>query len=195
MNIAVTPTEDLSRAKKLKAATHEAHEGLDNRIMTSAPFQDKTRYGLFVQVQYHFHRDLDALYGKPELAALLPNLAELRRLPAIEQDLRDLGLSVPAAKAPAAADADTAAALGWLYVAEGSNLGAAFLLKEAAKLGLDESNGARHLAAHPEGRGLAWKRFTAALDAAELSPDQEAAVIAGANAAFTRVRALVEEIM
>ena len=34
---------------------------------------------------------------------------------------------------------DIPTALGWLYVAEGSNLGAAFLIKEAEKLGLSET--------------------------------------------------------
>jgi heme oxygenase len=195
MNFAVTQNDELSRAKRLKAATHVAHEGLDGRIMTGAPFRDRTRYGLFLQVQHRFHSDIDAFYGDPALLALLPDLAERRRLPLIEQDLRDLDLPLPARHEAAATGAATPTALGWLYVAEGSNLGAAFLLKEAAKLGLDESNGARHLAAHPEGRGLAWKRFTTALDSVELSPDQEAQVIAGANAAFTRVRAFVEEVM
>jgi heme oxygenase len=86
-------------------------------------------------------------------------------------------------------------ALGWLYVAEGSNLGAAFLLKEAAKLGLSESFGARHLADAPEGRGLHWRRFTAALDAVALSASEEARAIASANDAFARVRALVDRFL
>lgn len=195
MNIAVTPTDDLSRAKRLRAATHETHERLDHGIMAKAPFQDHTRYGLFVTVQYHFHNDIDALYQDPALLALLPGLADLRRLPLIAQDLQDLGLAQPTAEPPAAAGADLPTALGWLYVSEGSNLGAAFLLKEAAKLGLGETKGARHLAGHPEGRGLAWRRFTAMLDTVALQPEDEQRVIAGANAAFTRVHNLVEATM
>ncbi|MCK9909832.1 biliverdin-producing heme oxygenase, partial [Microbacteriaceae bacterium K1510] len=82
-----------------------------------------------------------------------------------------------------------------LYVAEGSNLGAAFLLKAAARLGLDETFGARHLAAAPEGRGLSWKKFTTALDAIALTEEEEQRVFAGARAAFSRVYALVEATM
>ncbi len=63
--------------------------------------------------------------------------------------------------------------MGWLYVVEGSNLGAAFLLKDAAKLGLGEEFGARHLAGAPEGRGLHWRTFTAALDEIELTEEEE----------------------
>jgi len=192
-----TSVDMAGRAKTLKAATAAAHERLDGRIMAAAPFADRERYGRFLQVQHGFHRDIDALYDEPALAALLPDIATRRRLPQIEADLADLGVAVPAAEAAPrfAADADLPTALGWLYVAEGSNLGAAFLIKDAAKIGLSEGFGARHLAGAPEGRGLHWRTFTAALDAAPLSPDEEARVVAGARAAFARVQQLVETLM
>lgn len=91
------------------------------------------------------------------------------------------------------ADADLPTALGWLYVAEGSNLGAAFLLKEAKKLGLSETFGARHLAAAPEGRGLHWKTFIEALDGVRLTGPEEERVITAGQAAFTCVQELVNE--
>lgn len=77
--------------------------------------------------------------------------------------------------------------LGWPYVAEGSNLGAAFLLKEAAKLGLSETFGARNLTGAPEGRGLNWRIFIAALDALEVLPVEDECVVAGAKFAFACV--------
>jgi heme oxygenase len=183
-----------SRAKRLRSATEAAHSGLDQRIMTADPFGDRARYGRFLLVQHAFHRDVDALYDSAQLGQLLPDLAARRRLPLVARDLGDLGLAPPAAEAPPACNADTdvPTALGWLYVAEGSNLGAAFLLKEAAKLELSESFGARHLAPAPEGRGLAWRTFTAALDAVVLSPEEETALDLGAIAAFARVQSLVE---
>jgi heme oxygenase len=195
--ISLETTLEPSRAKRLRAATHAAHERLDKRIMRSAPFASRERYGLFLQVQYLFHREIDALYRNMQLLALLPDLAARRRLHLIQQDLNDLGVAVPAPDgAPAfGKEVDIPSAFGWLYVAEGSNLGAAFLLKEAASLGLSETFGARHLSAAPEGRGLHWRSFTAALDAVALSPDEEACAATGANAAFACVRALVERLM
>jgi heme oxygenase len=194
MNIAVDAG---GRAKGLKAATHAAHERLDKRIMAADPFGSRQRYGQFVVVQHAFHRDIDALYDNAVLDRLLPDLAGRRRLAKIEQDLADLGITAPDLDAPPAFDAATPAdiptALGWLYVAEGSNLGAAFLLKEALKLGLSETLGARHLAGAPEGRGLHWRTFTAALDAVSLSPAEESRLVSGAINAFTRVYGLVEE--
>jgi heme oxygenase len=188
---------DLSgRAKRLKEATHSTHDRLDKSIMMHKPFESRERYSLFVKVQHQFHREIDALYANPELDKLLPDLAGRRRFDLIEQDLADLGASASASSAPPVFEsgADLPTALGWLYVAEGSNLGAAFLLKEAKKLGLSETFGARHLAASPEGRGLHWKTFTAALDGVRLTGPEEERVVAGARAAFTRVQELVDEI-
>ena len=179
---------------RLKAGTRADHERLDKRISEGRPFETVERYGRFLLVQHDFHGCVSRFYQNAELAALLPDLANRDRLPAIEADLHDLGLAAPASALPAHVDtSDLHAGIGWLYVAEGSNLGAAFLLKWAKQIGLSEDFGARHLAAAPEGRGLHWKTFTTALDAIPLSAEQEARVIAGANAAFRQVAEFTEK--
>ncbi len=191
------PVDVSARAKRLKAATHEEHDLLDKRIMVAAPFAGRVRYGQFLKVQHQFHRDIDAFYEDAQLGALVPDLVGRRRLPLIVRDMDDLGLDIPISDVHPAikSKVDIPTALGWLYVAEGSNLGAAFLLKEAAKLGFGDAFGARHLAGAPEGRGLHWRTFTAALDSVPLSDDEEQRVIKGAVAAFERVRGLVERLM
>ena len=185
-----------SRAKRLKASTHETHDRLDRSIMAAASFASIEGYGQFVTVQYLFHRDIDALYDDAILQALLPGLTERRRLPLIAADLADLGLPFPEDDTPLAFPqddrVDIPAALGWLYVAEGSNMGAALLRKEAAKIGLSDEHGARHLAPAPEGPAAHWRAFTAALDVVELTADEEARAVTGANAAFSRVQASVD---
>ncbi len=189
---------DAARARRLKEATHEMHERLDKSIMMHKPFESRTRYGLFVQVQHGFHREIDVLYASPVLDKLLPDLSGRRRFDLIERDLADLDIAAPSSDVlpvfASGTDADLPTALGWLYVAEGSNLGAAFLLKEAKKLGLSETFGARHLAAAPEGRGLHWKTFIEALDGVSLTVPEEERAITGARTAFTCVQDLVNEI-
>ncbi|PIP00164.1 Heme oxygenase-like protein [uncultured Pleomorphomonas sp.] len=185
-----------SHTQLLHAATHPTHDLLDKAIMGHRPFADRERYGLFLRTQHGFHRDIDALYDDAGLAGLLPDLRGRRRLGLIERDLADLGVEPPApdgdpAFLPGAA-VDLPTALGWLYVAEGSNLGAAFLLKEAAKLGFSESFGARHLAGAPEGRGLHWRTFTTAFDAIPLDGDGEVRLIDGAVSGFARVLGFVD---
>lgn len=177
---------------RLKSGTRDTHGRLDSRIMEGRPFESIERYGLFVLMQHDFHVMVSPFYQHDELAPLLPDLKLRDRLSRIEEDLADLDLPVPAKAPDAAVAIDMYSALGWLYVAEGSNLGAAILLKSAQKLGLSDEHGARHLGGAPEGRGLHWKKFTAALNAIALTPDQEARVIAGANQAFAAVQALVE---
>lgn len=190
----MTDTIDLPRSKRLKALTHEIHDRLDKSIMEASSFDSLEGYGRFAGVQWTFHRDIDALYDDAGLIALLPGLAERRRVALIAADLADLGRATPPVETPPVFPpdqaADVATALGWLYVAEGSNLGAALLRKEAAKLGLSDIYGARHLAPSGGGPAAHWRVFTAALDAAVLSPEEEDRAVAGANAAFARVQAL-----
>lgn len=197
LDVSAEPVDrEESRTKRLKSLTHKAHDRLDKRIMSAQPFANRDLYAVFLAVQHRFHVDVDRLYSNPALAALLPDLDGRRRLSLIEQDLTDLGFSVPEIKDAPLVDAETdmATAFGWLYVAEGSNLGAAFLLKEAAKLDLNEGFGARHLAGHPQGRGLHWRTFTEALDSIPLTEGDEERVTEGAINAFQRVHALVEEL-
>lgn len=184
----------LPRSQRLKAATHGTHERLDQRIMAGEPFASVANYQRFLQVQYRFHRDIQALYQHQQLAVLLPDLGERQRLHELQQDLADLGLPRPSAPAQPLADAlPLATALGWLYVVEGSNLGAAILFKLASRLGLDAGHGARHLAGHPDGRARHWRQFTAVLDAAELSAEQEQLLVAAATQAFKRVHGYVDQ--
>jgi hypothetical protein len=96
-------------------------------------------------MQWGFHQTVAPLYADPALQALLPGLATRARLALVEQDMADLGLPLPAAAAPHPV-AGEATALGWLYVAEGSSLGAAVLRKLVARIGLSDTFGARHLA-------------------------------------------------
>jgi heme oxygenase (biliverdin-IX-beta and delta-forming) len=198
LNPVARQADVVGRTKRLKEATREMHERLDKSIMMHKAFESLARYGLFVKVQHQFHREIDALYANQVLDKLLPDLLGRRRFDLIEQDLVDLRVTAPSLDAlpvfASSADTDLPSALGWLYVAEGSNLGAAFLLNEAKKLGLSETFGARHLAGAPEGRGLHWKTFTAALDGVSLTGPEEERVIMGARAAFACVQGLVNEV-
>ena len=192
--LSAIPNPSLPRSARLKADTSATHDVLDKRIMASAPFDNQQNYARFLQAQYAFLRDVDALYDHDGLAALLPDLEQRRRYASIAADLRDLDAALPvdSATPPFDAQLDLATALGWLYVSEGSKLGAAVLYKLAGKIGLDEHFGARHLAGHPDGRARHWRDFTSVLDTAMLDDAGEARVIDGARAAFLRMHGHVE---
>ncbi|PMR72901.1 biliverdin-producing heme oxygenase [Billgrantia endophytica] len=181
----------LPLSKRLKQATHAHHERVDQGIMALQPFASREGYMAFLKVQYRFQRHTASLYHDPALAEWITDLPERCRFPAIKQDCEDLGVDTEALDGPQGPEIATLPeALGWLYVNEGSNLGAAFLLKYAAALELTREFGARHLAPSDSGRGAHWRQFTAQLDAIELTEEQQRIAIKGAQDAFAHVEAL-----
>ncbi|MFK3774521.1 biliverdin-producing heme oxygenase [Pseudomonas sp. NPDC089406] len=183
MNAILQASPELPLSKQLKAGSSSDHDSVDNLVMGARPFESLERYGCFLRLQHTFHGAIDALYEQAQLNLLLPGLRELPRYQAVCADLRDLGLAVPA-KPEAVQPPDAWHAIGWLYCSEGSNLGAAFLFKQSQLIGLNESHGARHLAAHPDGRGLHWRQFVALLDGLDITDAQKQAAIQGARDAF-----------
>lgn len=193
MNAPAVPAPSPSRCKRLKAASSRDHDSVDELVMAAQPFVSRERYALFLQLQHRFHGSLLGLYQDPELNRLLPGLELLSRFAAVEADLRDLGQPVPPPPAQVRL-AHPAEALGWLYCSEGSNLGAAFLFKETQRLGLDGEQGARHLAAHPDGRAPHWRQFVALVDAVELQHEDESHAIDGAIKAFDSYRQHLRDV-
>lgn len=188
MSLIETPT---SLSLRLKHETEAQHLRMHALMEAAQPFADRARYARFVAIQYHFQVDIEHLFDDPRVRAAVTDLDQRGRASDSRQDLIDLGAPVPEA-APATRAVAMPQALGWLYVSEGSTLGAAFLFKEARDgLGLSADFGARNLAAYPEGRGKVWRRFTAALDSEAVPVDDHDAVLEGAHAAYDRFGALL----
>ncbi|WP_322964157.1 biliverdin-producing heme oxygenase [Sphingomonas fuzhouensis] len=176
-------------------ATRSAHDRLDAHIMAAEPFRDRDRYVRLLRMQYRFHHHVDPFYLMPLPLPAALDMPARRRLDRVRQDLADLGEAPPPAHHHGLPDphrTDPMTAIGWLWVAEGSNLGAASLSKRAATLGLDGSFGARHLAAHPDGRGASWKAFTKAVNQLDLDHADNARMLQGARDAFAHVRMLAD---
>lgn len=178
-------------SQRLKTETAEQHERMHQLMAQADAFADRAAYARFVAAQYLFQRDVEHLFADPAVQAAVPDLDARGRQEASLADLADLGATAPQDDI-ASRGVTMPGALGWLYVSEGSTLGAAFLFKEAQqKLRLDAQFGARNLAAYPEGRAQAWRRFVQALDGLPYDDAQKTAVVAGANAAYDRFGALL----
>lgn len=185
-------TSEIPLSKRLKAGTSRDHDSVDTLVMQSRPFENNHRYGCFLRLQHRFHGAIHDLYSDELMNRLLPGLRALPRFEAVCADMNDIGLSVPAA--PASVKTQSAhTTIGWLYCAEGSNLGAAFLFKETRKIGFDAEHGARHLAAHPDGRAMHWRQFVALIDALNLEEAQMAEAIQGAVDAFDFYRGALRQ--
>ncbi len=181
------------RSQRLNQITNEPHTKLDALVKAHAPFETQANFARFVVAQYLFQSELVALYNDAELIKIVPDLAARCRAEAAKLDLGDLDTEVPAPVAGAVKNPSKAEALGWLFVSEGSKLGAAFLIKRAVGLGLSETFGARHLGEPVGGRAEGWKSFTRTLDALEFNAEEEAAVEKGAIDAFVRFTVLLEQ--
>lgn len=180
-------TTEITLAKRLQTETGAQHQRMHVLMGRANPFADIQSYAKFVQAQYLFQRDVEHLFSGDQLKALVPDLDMRGRQEAALQDLKDIGADAPADIAVATTNVQSPEALGWLYVSEGSTLGAAFLFKEAGeKLGLGAEHGARNLAAYPEGRAKSWKSFVNSLNESGFSKEDQDRVVAGANAAYDR---------
>jgi heme oxygenase len=181
------------RSQRLNQITHEPHIRLDALVKAHAPFASQASFARFVVAQYLFQSELVSLYNDAQLIAIVPDLADRCRAEAAKADLADLDTDIPAAVAGAVNHPGKAEALGWLFVSEGSKLGAAFLIKRAVGLGLSETFGARHLGEPAGGRAQGWKSFVKTLDGLALSAEEEAELDKGAIDAFNRFTVLLEQ--
>ncbi|GAB6407720.1 biliverdin-producing heme oxygenase [Pseudomonas sp. MHK4] len=181
------------RSQRLNQVTNEPHSKLDALVKAHAPFETQASFARFVVAQYLFQSELVALYNDAQLTAIVPDLPARCRADAAKADLADLDTEVPAPVAGALHNPSKAQALGWLFVSEGSKLGAAFLIKRAVGLGLSETFGARHLGEPEGGRAQGWKSFIKTLDELELRAEEEAELDKGAIDAFNRFTVLLEQ--
>ncbi|NVZ70361.1 biliverdin-producing heme oxygenase [Pseudomonas costantinii] len=193
MTVSPTAERPSLRSQRLNQITNEPHTKLDALVKAHAPFETQANFARFVVAQYLFQSELVGLYNDAELIKIVPDLAERCRADAAKLDLGDLDTEVPAPVAGAVKNPGKAQALGWLFVSEGSKLGAAFLIKRAVGLGLSETFGARHLGEPAGGRAEGWKNFTRTLDGLEFSAEEEAEVEKGAIDAFVRFTVLLEQ--
>jgi heme oxygenase len=177
----------------LNQITHEPHARLDALVKAHAPFETPANFARFVVAQYLFQSELVSLYNDAELIAIVPDLPARCRAEAARADLADLDTEVPPPVAGAVTDPTKAEALGWLFVSEGSKLGAAFLIKRAVGLGLSETFGARHLGEPAGGRAEGWKSFVKTLDGLALTEQEETELDKGAIDAFNRFTVLLEQ--
>ncbi|MDO5059675.1 MAG: biliverdin-producing heme oxygenase, partial [Neisseria sp.] len=146
-----------------------------------------------LQLQSVFHKIVDDIYRDEALNRAIPDLESMARYQAVLEDLQDLGSEayVFEGKLP---EPEGNKAIGWLYCAEGSNLGAAFLFKDAQKLDFTAEHGARHLAPHPDGRGKHWREFVEYLNKLGLDEAAQAEAVEGAKEAFAFYKVILRRI-
>ncbi|WP_227431161.1 biliverdin-producing heme oxygenase [Psychrobacter sp. I-STPA6b] len=183
----------LTFSEELKKHSRVTHDSVDELVMSMQPFASVENYGRFLQAQHEFHETLRDIYQDDQLNKELEALNELARADMVNKDMQTL--NVQPAQIEIARPAPTGAnRLGWLYCAEGSNVGAAILYKEAGKIELTDEHGAAHLAAHPDGRMRHWRAFKEKLDNLKLNDEEKAQAMQGSDEAFAYFKSLIHAV-
>jgi heme oxygenase len=167
----------------LKAATSTAHLRLDALVASGGFLTDRPRYLGYLRATLRARDAAECGLDAAGAALVFAAWPARRIASALRDDIRDLDPGARFIEAPPLAFASPAAALGGLYVLEGSALGARLLAARAADMGLSRDFGARHMGAQIE-PATAWRSFVGVLDAAVLTPADEDACAAGAMAVF-----------
>jgi heme oxygenase len=197
--VSQTPASDVSeptvlRSQRIRELTHDLHKRLEDTVSEWAPTETHAGFTRFVQMQYLFQSEIQALYHDAQLIKLFPDLPERCRVKAAEADLADLGSAIPEAVPGALQSPTQAQAMAWIRVSEGSKLGAAILFRHAVSLGYSQTRGARHLAEPEGGRARGWKAFNAIFDNLQLSVEEEAQVDQASRDAFARLELLLRTV-
>jgi len=154
----------------LRNATRRDHDRVD-ALFAAADLGDAPGYRRFLLAQGAAHLAVEAALDSVGADRVLPDWPARRRAALLLADLDDLGASAPIAATPPVI-ANDAAALGAIYVLEGSRLGGQ-VLKRSVATGLPT----RFLgASDPPG----WRRLLAALDNQLSSPEK---IVIGIKAA------------
>jgi heme oxygenase len=176
-------TQDAHAA--LRHATAKRHADIDSLLALRQPF-GRAHYARVLQGFAAF-----LMAWEPRMARALPLhwhdwFAATRRLALVQRDLAALGIpAIPGAVAVPALDS-VPAALGSLYVLEGSALGGQFIAAQARRgLGLVPGSGTAYF----DGCGAAtmarWREFLVRLAAdVDAAPNGRAQAIEAANATF-----------
>lgn len=173
-----------STTSMLRAATAAAHASIEALVGLGGDV-DLAHYGRVLRGFDAFLHSWEPLVARSLPAALANWFEPRRRASAVRRDLQALGLSIPPPARLRLALPDTAAALGSLYVLEGSALGAQVIAPRLQRtLGLAATNGAAYFAGWGDATGARWREFRDLLEAT-VGPHERVRAQAAAGAVAT----------
>jgi heme oxygenase len=177
-------SEVLSR---LRAATQQAHHRLEDRLQAIEQLATPLGRMALAPRYYVLHAGAEQAIA-PHLDTLAGlDFAVRRRSPQIASDLATLGQGRPTLGRPPVVDS-AAAALGWMYVLEGSTLGGRMIHRELERRGVG-LEGLGFLDPYGEDTGARWRAFLAVMEREARDEAAIVDVVAGGVAGFAHAEA------
>lgn len=176
--------------RALREATQDLHERMHGHpalLLLSRGCIGRDAYAALLVGFLRFHRAVeDRLSRGPDLGPFGIDVVARRRSPELLDDLSALGVSVPAMPpCDLAVPESVPAALGYLYVTEGSRLGGRVLARALETTLTPGSAEGRHFLLGEGGRqGQGWGEFCAAVEDVGVSQDARAEMAGAAVSAF-----------
>lgn len=173
----------------LRKETRRLHEETERAMDLPSRLSSESAYADLLSRLYAvvapLEHGLDALRLP---SALGLDLERRRKAHLLRADLLALGRDAVPRPAPPPRLPDTDAAMGCLYVLEGSTLGGQIIRRQVqARLGLGPDRGCSYFAGYGAGTGPMWKAYCAALGRyGETRPEAGAALVAAAADTFRR---------
>jgi heme oxygenase len=182
--------QDASLRERLRRETRDLHDRLEAAVDAERQLGARADYARYLRRLWRLHRSAEDDLCRRDFTAFGFSYATRRRSPLLEADLAALGCPLTARGQRDLVTlprlANPAAALGSVYVIEGSALGARVLLGQiTAALGLNGGHGAAFFAGRPSEDRQMWRSVVAALNGIDPSSPEADAAIAGARAMFT----------
>jgi heme oxygenase len=174
---------------KLKESIQPYHKRLESKVDWFKPGFSQADYLELLQRFWTYYSPLEQKLSQiPELKLWLPDFGQRAKLPLLAQDLQNLGLTADTlSQMPLCAELpqlnEPEAALGCLYVIEGSTLGGQVIsshLKQTFAIG--KTNGAAFFTGYGDATGTMWQTFKEAINQAEVNQET---VITAACETFT----------
>lgn len=192
----IARTEAARGRMLLRAATRADHDALEaSPVMGTLQGIAPAREAMITAVaaQYRVYAATEAALRRVRPSALARHPGYRFRAPLAAGDLRRLGGTIPPVPPPCDPFGSDAAWWGWFYVADGSSLGGALILRRLAEtapglppLTLFDPYGAD--------RALIWRAVCQLLDEALTDPDVEAEALRGARIAFGLFRRMLDPV-
>jgi heme oxygenase len=184
---------------KLKEATREQHENLENTVDVMNQMFSMDNYRTLLKKFYRFYSAIEPELARLEWTTVGYNFNDRLKVEKLATDLENLGMSAEEISKMSKWDHlpkldSYAEAFGSLYVIEGATLGGQIIKRHLSEhLNLTPENGGLFFNGYGQQTGQMWKEFGSAITAFAEKNDKDETIVESAKETFDSFKACFEQ--